>query len=607
MTWGELRELTARIQAGLRALGVGPRRPRRGLRAEHPRGDRGVPRGRRPRRGLVELLAGLRRALGRRSLRADRAEGPAGRRRLPLRRPRPRPPRGRRADPRAGRRDARAARLPRRRRLAATASSDRRAPTLELRRGAVRPPAVGPVLQRHDRPAEGDRPRPRRHPARAAEEAAPAPRRPRRRPRLLVHDDRLDDVELPRRRAADAGVDRALRRQPGDAVARSPVGPRRRGRRDVLRHERRVHRRLHEGRRAPGAGPRPRRAAQRRRDRLAAVAGGLSLDLRRARAATRGCSRRAAAPTSARRSSAACRSSRSTRASCRAARWAATCRRSTTKASALVGEVGELVITQPMPSMPLCFWNDPGGERLREAYFDMYPGVWRHGDWIEITARGTAIIYGRSDSTINRGGVRMGTSEIYRAVLALDEIVDALVVDVPRPGAESWMALFVVLREGAALDDELTRAIARRVREDCSPRHVPDDVLRDRRGAAHAVGQDPRGAGQADPRRHPARAGSQPRLARQPGRAGRVRRARARAGRRVSASRAKKKQRRRAREALAPPAVAAASQPAERAAEPQPRGGSPRGRPAGGGAPRRRASTSATACRGRTRSGRRSR
>jgi len=142
----------------------------------------------------------------------------------------------------------------------------------------------------------------------------------------------------------------------------------------------------------------------------------------------------------------------------------------------LVDEVGELVITQPMPSMPLRFWNDPGGERLREAYFAMYPGVWRHGDWIEITSRGTAIIHGRSDSTINRGGVRMGTSEIYRAVLALDEVVDALVVDVPRAGAESWMALFVVLREGATLDDELRAAIARRVREDCSPRHVPEEV-----------------------------------------------------------------------------------------------------------------------------------
>jgi len=146
---------------------------------------------------------------------------------------------------------------------------------------------------------------------------------------------------------------------------------------------------------------------------------------------------------------------------------------------ALVGEVGELVITQPMPSMPLCFWNDPGGERLREAYFEMYPGIWRHGDWIEITPRGTAIIYGRSDSTINRGGVRMGTSEIYRAVLALDEIVDALAVDV-----DGWMGLFVVLRQGVSLDDDLRARIARRVRQDCSPRHVPDDV--------HVVAEVPR-------------------------------------------------------------------------------------------------------------------
>ena len=129
-----------------------------------------------------------------------------------------------------------------------------------------------------------------------------------------------------------------------------------------------------------------------------------------------------------------------------------------------------------MPSMPIFFWGDDDGARLRESYFEMYPGVWRHGDWIEITERGTAIIYGRSDSTINRGGVRMGTSEIYRAVLALDEIVDALVVDVPREGDEDWMPLFVVLREGAELDDELEKAIASAIREDCSPRHVPNEV-----------------------------------------------------------------------------------------------------------------------------------
>jgi acetoacetyl-CoA synthetase len=121
-------------------------------------------------------------------------------------------------------------------------------------------------------------------------------------------------------------------------------------------------------------------------------------------------------------------------------------------------------------------WGDEDGSRYRESYFEMYPGVWRHGDWIKITSRGTAVIYGRSDSTINRGGVRMGTSEIYRAVLEVDEVVDALVVDVPRDGAEHWMPLFVVLREGVELDDDLARRIRRRVREDCSPRHVPDDV-----------------------------------------------------------------------------------------------------------------------------------
>jgi acetoacetyl-CoA synthetase len=142
----------------------------------------------------------------------------------------------------------------------------------------------------------------------------------------------------------------------------------------------------------------------------------------------------------------------------------------------LIDEVGELVITKPMPSMPIFFWGDEDGSRLRESYFDYYPGVWRHGDWIEITSRGSAIIYGRSDSTINRGGVRMGTSEIYRAVLAVDEVVDALVVDVPREGTDGWMPLFVALREGCELTDELTAQIRRRVREDCSPRHVPNEV-----------------------------------------------------------------------------------------------------------------------------------
>ena len=149
----------------------------------------------------------------------------------------------------------------------------------------------------------------------------------------------------------------------------------------------------------------------------------------------------------------------------------------------------------------------------------MYPGVWRHGDWIEITERGTAIIYGRSDSTINRGGVRMGTAEIYRAVLAVDEITDALVVDIPRDG-EDWMPLFVVLREGAELDDDADQArSATRIREDCSPRHVPNEVV--------AVAEVPRtlsGKVLEVPVKRilmgtDAGEGREPRLAREPGRA----------------------------------------------------------------------------------------
>jgi acetoacetyl-CoA synthetase len=150
----------------------------------------------------------------------------------------------------------------------------------------------------------------------------------------------------------------------------------------------------------------------------------------------------------------------------------------------LVDEVGELVITEPMPSMPIYFWNDPEGERLRESYFSMYPGIWRHGDWIRITPRGGAVIYGRSDSTINRQGVRMGTSEIYRAVATVPEVLDSLVVDVPRGGGgtdahspELWMGLFIVLSEGAKLDEDLKQTIKRRIREDCSPRHVPNEIL----------------------------------------------------------------------------------------------------------------------------------
>jgi acetoacetyl-CoA synthetase len=148
----------------------------------------------------------------------------------------------------------------------------------------------------------------------------------------------------------------------------------------------------------------------------------------------------------------------------------------------VVDQVGELVITEPMPSMPLFLWGDDDGSLLRESYFSMFPGVWRHGDWVRVTPRGGAVIYGRSDSTINRMGVRMGTSEIYRAASAVPEVLDALVVDIPRPGAdedsqsELWMVMFVVLRDGVELDERLTAQIKRSIREDCSPRHVPNEV-----------------------------------------------------------------------------------------------------------------------------------
>jgi len=142
----------------------------------------------------------------------------------------------------------------------------------------------------------------------------------------------------------------------------------------------------------------------------------------------------------------------------------------------VTGQVGELVITQPMPSMPVGFWNDRDGTRYRESYFDMYPGVWRHGDWIEILPDGGCIIYGRSDATLNRGGVRMGTSEFYRAVEAFAEVGDSLVVDTGRLGAEGRLILFVVPAEGAELDDDLKSRLRAALRAQLSPRHVPDEI-----------------------------------------------------------------------------------------------------------------------------------
>ncbi len=147
----------------------------------------------------------------------------------------------------------------------------------------------------------------------------------------------------------------------------------------------------------------------------------------------------------------------------------------------LVGEVGELVCTKPIPSMPLFFWNDPGNRRYRESYFDMFEGIWRHGDWIRIVPHPEsgshgAVIYGRSDATINRHGVRMGTAELYRAVEAQPEVLDSLVVDLEYLGRESWMPLFVVLREGLVLDDALVQRLNTAIRQALSPRHVPSAI-----------------------------------------------------------------------------------------------------------------------------------
>jgi acetoacetyl-CoA synthetase len=147
------------------------------------------------------------------------------------------------------------------------------------------------------------------------------------------------------------------------------------------------------------------------------------------------------------------------------------------RGEAVIGEVGELVCVQPLPSMPLYFWNDPGDARYLSSYFDTYPGVWRHGDWIEIGADGGCVIYGRSDATINRQGLRMGTSEIYSAVEALPEVLDSMVVDLEYLGRESYMPLFVVLREGCTLDGSLRSRIDGAIRKSLSPRFLPDDVF----------------------------------------------------------------------------------------------------------------------------------
>ncbi|PJE99336.1 acetoacetate--CoA ligase [Streptomyces carminius] len=152
----------------------------------------------------------------------------------------------------------------------------------------------------------------------------------------------------------------------------------------------------------------------------------------------------------------------------------------------LVDEVGELVVTNPMPSMPVGFWNDPDGSRYHDSYFDTYPGVWRHGDWTTLTSHGTVVIHGRSDSTLNRQGVRMGSADIYEVVERLPEIRESLVIGVEQAGGGYWMPLFVQLAGGAVLDDGLRDRVRRTIREHLSPRHVPDEII-EVRGIPHTL------------------------------------------------------------------------------------------------------------------------
>jgi acetoacetyl-CoA synthetase len=138
---------------------------------------------------------------------------------------------------------------------------------------------------------------------------------------------------------------------------------------------------------------------------------------------------------------------------------------------------GEMVITKPMPSMPVFFWNDPDFKRYTESYFEMYPGIWRHGDWIEITSRNGIVIYGRSDATLNRGGIRIGTSEIYRAVDKVTEVKDSLIICIEKKGGEFWMPLFVVMKEGQTLTEDIKKKINNIIRSEYTPRHVPDEII----------------------------------------------------------------------------------------------------------------------------------
>ena len=318
---------------------------------------------------------------------------------------------------------------------------------------------VHPLQLRDHGSAEVHRAQRRRPGPEARRRAAPALRHPARRRRLLLHDLRLDDVELAGLGAGLRRIAGALRRVAVPPCPGSAVGPRRRARHHLLRHVGQVHRRLAQGGRPPARDPPARHAAHHRVHRLSL--GGTRASSTSTSRSRPTCTwrRSPAAPTSAAASSPATPPDRSTAARSRdpCSAWPST---STTRRARRCADSraahGELVCTAPFPSMPVGFWNDPDGERYHAAYFDRFPGIWAHGDFASWTPHDGLVIHGRSDATLNAGGVRIGTAEIYRQVERLPEVVEALAV------GQEWdddtrIVLFVRLADGRELDDAARR------------------------------------------------------------------------------------------------------------------------------------------------------
>ena len=521
--------MTARIAAGLRALGVGPGDRVVAYMPNMPETIAAFLATRVDRRGVVELLARLRRTLGGRPLRPDRAEGAAGGGRLPLQR---------HATSTAARwwrgsRGEIGARVVWLGYLDGSGWEDGflgEPGELRVRAAALRPPAVGALQLRHHRPPEGDRAWPGRHPARAPQEDEPAPRRPGRRPGVLVHHHRVDDVELPRGRAAHRRRDRALRRQPRAPRPGRAVGPRRAHGHDVLRHVGRVPGVVHEGRGGARRWARPRGAAQRRLHRLAAVARGLSVGLRPARrghvAVLHLRRHRRVHGVRGRMPAAAGAHGRAPGA--RARRQGGGLRRGRAAAGGRDGRAGDhradaldagLLLERPRRRAPAreLLRHVPGhlaprrldrdhrprhGGDLRPLGLNDQPRRGAHGHERDLP-RGAR--HRRDRGRAGGGRPARGRGELDAAV---------------RRAARGRVA-----RRRAGARDRAARA--RGVL--AAPR--AERGVRHRRGAAHAVGQGARGAGQAHPDGHPAGAGGEPRLAAEPRRAGLVQRPRGKGGR----------------------------------------------------------------------------